>query len=81
MKFDGDATIGILRTHRAHVAHHGNSVTVFEVIVTEGARNDPCQCFSQLGLCHEPNINGGCDIVVDVTRMRRISRPYDPITR
>jgi hypothetical protein len=73
MQFDGDATVGIFRTHRIHLAHHGDAVTVIEVIVAVRARDTPCQRFSQLSLCHEPNICGGCDIVVDVTQMKRIS--------
>jgi hypothetical protein len=68
MQLDGDAAVGILRTRRTHLAHHGDAVTVIEVIVAVRARDAPRQSFSQLSLCHEPNISGGCDIVVDISR-------------
>jgi hypothetical protein len=43
VQFDGDAAVGILRTHRVHIAHHGNAVTVIEIIVAVGARDAPRQ--------------------------------------
>jgi hypothetical protein len=74
MQLSGDVTVGIFRTHRARVADHGDTVAMFKVVVAVGTRDDPCQCFRQLRLRHESKINGGCDIMVDVEQMRRISR-------
>lgn len=81
MQFDRHAAVGILRTHRVHIAHHGNAVTVIEVIIAVRARDTPRKGFRQLSLCHESNINGGCDIMVDVTRVTRIPRCYRPDNR
>ena len=70
MQFDGNATVRVVRAQRIQVAHHGNPVAVIEVIVAARARVAPRQYFRQLCLCHGTNINGGCDIVVDVTQRR-----------
>jgi hypothetical protein len=53
-------------------------VTVVKVVVAVRARDAPLENFCQLGLCHESKISGGCDIMVDVTRMTRIPRRYSP---
>jgi hypothetical protein len=72
MQLDGDATVGIFSAQRIRVADHGDAVAVIEVIITVRARDAPLEYFRQLSLCHESNISGGCDIVVDDTRMTRI---------
>lgn len=78
MQFDGHATIGIFGTRRIPIAHQRDTVAVFQFVVAVGARNIPRQYLSQLSLCHAPNINGGCDIVVDTARVRRLSHRDKP---
>lgn len=81
MQLDRHAAVGILRTHRTPLVHHGHTVAVVKVVVAVRARDAPLENFCQLGLCHESKISGGCDIMVDVTRMTRIPRCYRPDNR
>jgi hypothetical protein len=78
MQLDGNAAIGVLRTHRTPLADHGNAVTVVKVIVAVRARDAPLEYLCQLSLCHESNINGGCDIMVDVAANEAHTWPYEP---
>ena len=80
MQFDRHAAVGILRTHRTPLVQHGHTVAVVKVVVAVRARDAPLENFCQLGLCHESKISGGCDIMVDMTRMRRIPRHSRPTT-